>query len=145
MQVRELMNPSVVSVMPTDTVAAAAQLIARHNVGSVPVVGSDGGLRGILTDRDIIVRCIAAEEDPAKVQVKDIMTRNCSVVKPGDDARQAAERMAEAQVRRLPVMEDQKLVGMVALGDLAKCHVCDMEAGQALAQISDRDHHIWEN
>ncbi len=143
MQVRELMNPSVVSVGPADTVATAVQLIARHNVGSLPVVGEDGGLRGILTDRDILLRCIAAEENPAVMRVKDIMTRSCSVVKPEDDARQAARMMAASQVRRLPVVRDFKLVGMISLGDLAKCHMCDMEAGQALAQISHRQHPLW--
>lgn len=145
MQVRELMNPSVVSVDPMESAAVAARLIARHNVGSLPVVGEDGGLRGILTDRDIVLRCIAAEEDPSKMKVKDIMTRNCSVVKPEDDARQAARSMAAAQVRRLPVVEDGTVVGMVSLGDLAKCHVCDMEAGEALSQISDTARRIWEN
>ncbi len=145
MQVREVMNPSVVSIDPMESVAVAARLIARHNIGSLPVVGPDGGLRGILTDRDIIIRCIAAEEDPAKTKVKDIMTRNCEVVSPEDDTRQAARIMAAAQVRRLPVTEEYKVVGMVALGDLAKNHVCDMEAGQALAQISDSARRIWEN
>lgn len=145
MQVRELMNPSVVSVDPMESVAVAARLLARHNVGSLPVVGSDGGLRGILTDRDIITRCIAAEEDPAKTKVKDIMTRNCQVVRPEDDARQAARNMAAAQVRRLPVLEDYRVVGMVALGDLARSHTCDMEAGQALSQISDSTRRIWED
>lgn len=145
MQVRELMNPSVVSIDPMESAALAARLIARHNVGSLPVVGEDGGLRGILTDRDIIIRCIAAEEDPAKVKVKDIMTRNCSVVHPQDDAREAARSMAAGQVRRLPVLEDNKVVGMVSLGDLAKCHMCDMEAGRALAEISDHVKRIWEN
>lgn len=145
MQVRELMNPSVVSVDPMESVAVAARLIARHNVGALPVVGADGGLRGIVTDRDIVIRCIAAEEDPIKTKVKDVMTRSCSVVKPEDDARQAARSMAAAQVRRLPVVDDSKVVGMVSLGDLARCHVCDMEAGQALSQISDSARRIWEN
>ena len=145
MQVRELMNPSVVSIDPMESVALAARLIARHNIGSLPVVGSDGGLRGIVTDRDIVVRCIAAEEDPAKVKIKDIMTRNCAVAHPGDDAREAARSMAASQVRRLPVTEDFRVVGMVALGDLARCHVCDMEAGRALSEIADHVKRIWED
>ena len=145
MQVRELMNPSVVSIDPTESVALAARLIARHNIGSLPVVGPDGGLRGIITDRDIVVRCIAAEEDPAKVKVKDIMTRSCTVAHPGDDAREAARSMAASQVRRLPVTEDFRVVGRVALGDLARCHVCDMEAGRALSEISDHVKRVWED
>lgn len=145
MQVRELMNPSVVSIDPMESVALAARLIARHNIGALPVVGQDGGLRGIITDRDIVVRCIAAEEDPAKVRVKDVMTRNCAVAHPEDDAREAARSMAASQVRRLPVTEDFKVVGMVALGDLARCRACDMEAGRALTEISDHVKRNWEH
>ena len=137
MQVRDLMNPSVVSITPGESAAPAARLLSRHNLGSLPVCGEDGGLRGIVTDRDIVLRCVAAEEDPGKTQVKDIMTRNCAVVSPEDDAREAARLMAEKQVRRLPVLEGNSVVGMVSLGDLARSHRCDMEAGKALSEISD--------
>ena len=68
MQVRDLMNPSVVSITPSGSASLAARLLSRHNVGSLPVCGEDGGLRGIVTDRDIILRCVAAEEDPLKTQ-----------------------------------------------------------------------------
>lgn len=137
MQVRDLMNPSVVSIAPGESAALAARLLSRHNLGALPVCGEDGGLRGIVTDRDIVLRCVAAEEDPGKTQVKDIMTRNCAVVSPEDDAREAARLMAEKQVRRLPVLEGNSVVGMVSLGDLARSHRCDMEAGKALSEISD--------
>ena len=125
MQVRDLMNPSVVSITPSESASLAARLLSRHNVGSLPVCGEDGGLRGIVTDRDIILRCVAAEEDPLKTQVK---TRNCAVVSPDDDAREATRLMAAKQVRRLPVLEGGKVVGMVSLGDLAQCRQFDMEA-----------------
>lgn len=137
MQVRDFMNPSVVSITPGESASLAARLLSRHNVGSLPVCGEDGGLRGIVTDRDIVMRCVAAEEDPAHVPVKDIMTRNCSVVSPDDDAREATRLMAARQVRRLPVLEGGKVVGMVSLGDLAKSHQFDMEASKALSEISD--------
>ena len=137
MQVRDLMNQSVVSIDPSESAALAARLLARHNLGSLPVCGEDGGLRGIVTDRDIVLRCVAAEEDPAQTQVKDIMTRNCAVVSPDDDAAEAARMMAVKQVRRLPVLEAGKVVGMVSLGDLAKCGACEMEAGEALSEISE--------
>ena len=137
MQVRDLMNPSVVSITPSGSASLAARLLSRHNVGSLPVCGEDGGLRGIVTDRDIILRCVAAEEDPLKTQVKDIMTRNCAVVSPDDDAREATRLMAARQGRRLPVLEDGRVVGMVSLGDLARSHRCDMEASKALSEISE--------
>ena len=140
MQVRDLMNPSVVSITPGESASLAARLLSRHNLGSLPVCGEDGGLRGIVTDRDIVLRCVAAEEDPAQTPVKDIMSRNCAVVSPDDDAREATRLMAARQVRRLPVLEDGKVVGMVSLGDLAKCRACDMEAAEALSEISENIH-----
>ena len=137
MQVRDLMSQGVVSITPGESAALAARLLSRHNVGSLPVCGEDGRLRGIVTDRDIVLRCVAAEEDPSKVPVRDIMSRNCAVVSPNDDAREASRMMAAAQVRRLPVTEEGKVVGMVSLGDLAVSQAYDMEASTALADISD--------
>lgn len=137
MVVRDLMNPGVVSVEPTSTAAAAAHLISRHNVGALPVCGGDGKLRGVVTDRDIVLRCVAAEDDPAQTPVRDIMTRSCVTVSPNADCREAARLMSAQQVRRLPVVEEGKVVGMLSLGDLAKCHRFDMEAAQALSEISE--------
>jgi len=137
MQVRDLMNPSVVSVSTTDSASLAARLLSRHNVGALPVCTSDGRLRGIVTDRDIVLRCIAAEEDPAQTPVREIMTRGCYTVGPEDDCRQATRLMAARQVRRLPVVEGGKLVGMLSLGDLSRSHRFDMEASQALSEISE--------
>lgn len=137
MQVRDLMSQSVVSISPTESAALAARLLSRHNVGSLPVCGEDGRLKGIVTDRDIVLRCVAAEEDPAHTEVREIMSRNCAVVSPNDDAREASRMMAAAQVRRLPVTEEGRVVGMIALGDLAVSQDYDMEASKALADISD--------
>lgn len=137
MQVKDIMNPSVISVKPDDTAADAARLIARHNVGSLPVCGEDGGLRGIVTDRDIVLRCVAAQEDPSKTKVSALMSRNCATVSPQDDARAAAQMMAQSQVRRLPVLENEKVVGILSLGDLSTNHTCDMETAQALCRISN--------
>ena len=137
MEVRDLMNPSVVSIEPTSSAALAARLISRHNVGALPVCSGDRRLRGVVTDRDIVLRCVAAEEDPAQTMVRDIMTRNCATVTPGDDCREASRVMSVQQVRRLPVVEDGKVVGMISLGDLARSHRYDMEAAQALSEISE--------
>ena len=137
MQVRDLMNPSVVTVSTGDSAALAARLISRHNIGALPVCAPDGRLRGIVTDRDIVLRCVAAEEDPAQTPVRDIMTRGCFTVAPEDDCREATRLMAQQQVRRLPVVEQGKLVGMISLSDLARSHRFDMEAAQALCEISE--------
>lgn len=137
MQVKDLMNPSVVSIEPTSSASLAARLISRHNVGVLPVCSSDRRLRGVVTDRDIVLRCVAADEDPSQTMVRDIMTRNCATVAPGDDCREATRLMSVQQVRRLPVVEGGKVVGMISLGDLAKSHRYDMEAAQALSEISE--------
>ncbi len=141
MQVKDLMTASVVTIDPAESALLAARLLARHDLGSLPVCGEDGGLRGVVTDRDIVLRCVAAEEDPAKTPIHKVMTRNCATVQPGDDVRAAARIMATHQVRRLPVVEDSKVVGMVSLGDLSTSHACDMEAGAALSEISENVHH----
>ena len=94
MEVKELMNPGVVWVEPTATAALAARLLSRHNLGALPVCAGDGRLRGMVTDRDIVLRCVAAEEDPAQTMVRDIMTRSCTAVSPHADCRQAARSAA---------------------------------------------------
>ena len=137
MVVKDLMNPSVVTIEPTSSAALAARLISRHNVGALPVCSGDRRLRGVVTDRDIVLRCVAAEEDPAQTMVRDIMTRSCATVAPGADCREATRLMAVQQVRRLPVVEEGKLVGMISLADLARSHRFDMEAAQALGEISE--------
>ncbi|MFQ9472870.1 MAG: CBS domain-containing protein [Oscillospiraceae bacterium] len=106
-------------------------------MGALPVCGADRRLRGMVTDRDIVLRCVAAEEDPAQTLVRDIMTRGCTAVSPRDDCREATRLMSVQQVRRLPVVEDGRLVGIVSLADLARSQRFDMEAAQALGEISE--------
>ena len=137
MVVKELMTSGVVTVEPNSSAALAARLLARHNVGALPVCGPDGRLRGMVTDRDIILRCVAPEDDPAQTPVKDIMSRGCAFAAPDMDCTQAGVLMARSQVRRLPVVEGGRVVGILALSDLARCGQYDMEAAQALSEISD--------
>lgn len=138
MFVRDLMNSSVISITPQESAALAARLLSRHDLGSLPVCRQDGTILGIVTDRDIVTRCVAAGEDPSRVPVQDIMSLQPITISPGDDVRSAARQMAVAQIRRLPVVEDGSLVGMVSLGDLARNHRCDTEAAEALCDISAR-------
>ena len=106
-------------------------------MGSLPVCGEDRRLRGMVTDRDIVLRCVAAEEDPAQTLVRDIMTRGCASISPHEDCRAATLLMAQQQIRRLPVVEEGKLVGIISLADLARSQRFDMEAAQALGEISE--------
>ena len=136
MLVKEVMTSSVVSIAPEESAALAARLLARHGLGALPVCSTEGMLRGMVTDRDIVLRCVAPEIDPKSVSVKEIMSRRLAAVEPGDDVRQAARLMARRQIRRLPVVEAGKVVGMVSLGDLAQCGRYEMEISRALTDIS---------
>lgn len=136
MQIRDCMSGSVVTIAPEESAALAARLLTRHNLGVLPVCGYDGQLRGIVTDRDIITRCIAVDQDPSRVPVADIMSREVETVAPADDPHVAAAKMAANQVRRLPVVEDGTLIGMLSLSDLARNRKLDMEAAAALSEIS---------
>ena len=136
MQVSELMNPHVISISPDESAALAARLIARHNIGALPVCSDAGMLRGVVTDRDIITRCVAAEADPATTPVSSLMSRYAVSVSPEDDIRSAAHLMSTRQVRRLPVVAAGRVIGMLSLGDLCAGRHCEVEAAEALAEIS---------
>lgn len=136
MLVSELMSDSVISIAPDEPASLAARLLYRHNIGSVPVCTEDGRLKGVVTDRDIVLRCVAAENDPETTPVREIMTKSIVTVSPNDDVREAARQMAEAQVRRLPVVDAGRLIGYLSIGDMAKTHMYDMEASKALSEIS---------
>jgi CBS domain-containing protein len=107
----------------------------REDVGSLPVVEENGNLVGIVTDRDIALRVVAAARDPKKTQVGEILTEHPVVVLPDDPLADALELMASHQVRRLPVVDDKQLVGMLAQADVAQ-EAKDKKAGQVLEAIS---------
>lgn len=136
MRVRDLMSKSVVTITPEESAALAARLLSRHELGSLPVCAADGTLAGIVTDRDIVTRCVAAGEEPGRVPVRDIMSPAPSVITPETPISDAARLMAQRQVRRLPVVEQGHVVGMLSLGDLARSRRTDTEAAEALSDIS---------
>ena len=136
MKIREIMTPSVVRIHPEESVAVAARALTRYNIGILPVCGSDGHLCGLVTDRDLVTRCVAAGRKPEETAVREVMTRRMIVARPDMDSSIAAHMMGAEQIRRLPVMENGKLCGMVSLGDLANREESIMDAGDALGAIS---------
>lgn len=136
MFVREIMTARPITVSPEEPVSAAARLLSRCNLGALPVADKTGRLRGILTDRDITLRCVALENDPQTTKVSEIMSRGIVTAAPGETVSAAAARMAREQVRRLPVTENEKLVGMVSLCDLARREECRTECTEAVQSIS---------
>ena len=136
MKLRELMTKSPIRLHPDENAAVAARAFQRYNIGAVPVCGADGRICGMLTDRDLVTRCLAAGKDPRYTKIRDMMTTNLVTAPPDMDAAEAADLMGRAQVRRLPVLENGRLCGMVSLGDLALSRETEGEAAEALTQIS---------
>ena len=143
MTVQELINPAAVTVSSEESALFAARLMSRYNIGALPVVSPSGKLQGILTDRDITLRCVAAGSDPAETPVCHIMSRRLVTVSGDCTPAEASRTMAERQIRRLPVIaEDRRLIGMLSLGDLAGNHRFETEAASALCEISKNLRHF---
>ena len=136
MNICDIMTDHVISISEDEPVAAAARLMKQNNIGALPVKDSKNKLKGIITDRDIVLRCVAGEANTQSLRVGEIMTRNLVTATPFEDAEKVAERMGDSQVRRVPVTDNGILVGIVALSDLAREDTYMMEASQALSEIS---------
>jgi CBS domain-containing protein len=116
--VSDVMTRDPVTVSTDTTLVDTARLMRDRDIGPVVVVDSDT-VRGIVTDRDIVVRAVADGADPSSVSTGDICTSDVATVSPGDSLQDAVQLMEQRNVRRLPVVEDGRLVGIVAMGDLA--------------------------
>ena len=136
MKVKDIMTPKVIRISPEENAAVAARTLTHYNIGVLPVCGGDGKLCGMLTDRDIVTRCLAAGQRAEDTRVRAIMTNHVVSVKPDMDLGTAASLMARQQVRRLPVVENGKLCGMISLGDLSRYELSAPDATDALAEIS---------
>ena len=136
--VKEVMSTSCKTLTLQDNVYQAAVLMKEQDIGFVPIV-NQGRLIGVITDRDIVIRGVA-EKHPNSSLVADIMTEQLVSVDSTMTSEEAAEVMAAHQVRRLPVVDNGRLVGIVSLGDLAIRTPNAHEAGQALSEISESPH-----
>lgn len=132
--IKEVMTRDVRACKPNATVADAAKVMAQEDVGPVPIV-EDGRLVGIVTDRDIVVRVVAEGRDPNATTVKEIASTDLVTVSPGDDLDEALNLLAARQVRRLPVVEGERLVGIVAQADVARLGK-DKKTGEVVEEIS---------
>ena len=137
MRVEEIMTPNPKTATLETTLEEVASMMRDEDVGAIPVLDEDE-VAGIITDRDIVVRCIAEGKEPGDTTVEDILSEDLKTVSPDDDVQDAARVMAEVQVRRLPVVdEDGTLVGMVSIGDIAVKQGGGDAAGDALEDISE--------
>ncbi len=139
MKVRDYMTPrnEIECVTPGTGLKEVAQKMKQADAGLIPVVDKENmeTLLGVITDRDIVVRAVAEGKDLANAQVQDFYTEDCTTITPETDTSEAARIMADQQLHRLPVCEDQKLVGIVSLGDIAEVEA--EKAAQALEGISE--------
>ena len=135
MKVRDVMTKQVVRVAADEPVEVAARTLTHYNIGALPVCGKDGRLCGLVTDRDLVTRCMASGRPQHEVKVQDVMTTRVIEVAPDMDLSEAAALMGAEQVRRLPVVENGKLCGMVSLGDLANREETNPDAADALGDI----------
>lgn len=118
MKVRELMTTDVPAAELGSTLEEIATIMRHEDLGAVPIV-DDGELVGIVTDRDIVVRCVAEGGDPGESTAEDILSGGLVTVAPEADIEEAEEMMSRHQIRRLPVVREGRLQGMISLGDIA--------------------------
>ena len=130
-KIRDLMTPDPATCEPDDSVLDAAKAMKKGDFGAVVVCENDQ-VRGILTDRDIVVRAISEGKDPSSTKIGEVYTTDPNTLSPGDSVDDAVSAMRDADVRRLPVVEDSRVVGIVSIGDLAVAR----DERSALADIS---------
>lgn len=130
--IKQIMSKKV-DVLPVDApIMDAAKMMRDHDIGSIVVSGSDGKVCGMLTDRDIVVRGLAANADLETMRVGDLCSKDVEGITPDGTVDQAVQVMKQRAIRRIPVIENGKAVGLVSLGDLAQAR----DPGSALGEIS---------
>jgi CBS domain-containing protein len=131
-RIQDVMTTNPETLPESTTVREAAEAMRANDIGDVVVVDDNGKLSGILTDRDIVVRVVAEGRDPRATRIGDIASRELTAVSPDDPVDRAVQLMRERAIRRLPVVDRGKPVGIVSIGDLA----LDRDPDSALADIS---------
>lgn len=119
MKVKDCMCNEVICATPTSTVQDCANMMNSKHVGCIPVCDDTQNIVGLVTDRDIILRCVACEKDPKNTPVTDIMTTNPCCCTPDTEITEVENLMSKNQVKRIPVVENNRIVGILTLGDLA--------------------------
>lgn len=132
---REIMTPDATCVGESETLADAARKMTDLNVGSLPICGTDDRLKGMVTDRDIVTRVIAQGRDPREVTAGELAQGKPVTIGADDDTTEILRTMAEHKVRRLPVIDGHRLVGIVAVADVARA-LPDRPVGDLIDAIS---------
>ncbi|WP_141431309.1 CBS domain-containing protein [Bacillus sp. 03113] len=138
--IKDIMTDEIECCTLLDNIFEVAVKMKDLNVGAIPIVDNER-IVGMITDRDIVIRCIA-EKHPASSKVESIMSNQLITVTADTAVQEAAKLMAENQIRRLPVVENEKLIGMVSLGDFATHQLTDRQAGETLTEISQHNQEL---
>lgn len=117
---KDIMTPNPTCVRSSETVLDAARSMAREDVGALPICGEDNRLKGMLTDRDIVVKVLAEGKDPRAMHVSEVPHGTVVTVNVDDDVKRVLQTMKEHKIRRVPVLDGQELVGIVAQADVAR-------------------------
>lgn len=131
----EIMTKDVTVIREDESMREAAERLAKDDIGALPICDSNKQLKGMLTDRDIVVHVIARGKDLDGTRARDMEQGELVTLRPDDSIEHACDLMAQRQVRRLPVVEDGKILGMVSQADVAK-NVSPQQAGRMLTSIS---------
>lgn len=134
MKVKDLMSTSIICVRPETSISQMAKQMRQSDVGAVPVCDDRSQVLGIITDRDIVIRALSTDDSPKTAQ--EIMTKDPVFASPNMNTHEAALLMAKNQVRRLPVVENNRLIGLLSIADMARKSIYVDEAGDALSAIS---------
>lgn len=135
MKVRDAMTERVAAATPDTTLREIAGMMKAGDTGAIPVV-DDGELLGIVTDRDIVLRCVAEGHDSSEITAEEIVSEDPETIDPESDLDEAIQLMAMKQIRRLPVVDKGQLVGMLSIGDIAVKRGDPEETGRALKDVS---------
>lgn len=135
MRIEDIMTTKVQTLRGADTLQQAAAAMQNHNIGSMPVI-NDQGVVGIVTDRDLVIRGLASGTDPASATVSNLMSSQVVYATPDMDVSEAADLMSRHRIRRLPVLEGGRLVGIVSMADVARVANYRV-SGSALHDVSE--------
>ncbi|WP_019181183.1 CBS domain-containing protein [Microbacterium yannicii] len=133
---REIMTPDPQCVGENETLVDAARMMASLDVGALPICGEDKRLKGMITDRDIVVKCLAQGGDPSTTTAGSLGQGKPVTIGADDSAEEALETMKRHQVRRLPVIDGHDLVGIISQADVA-LSLTEAETGRTVAEISE--------
>ena len=142
LQLKEFKYRELVTIGPGETVARAVEKLVKYDLGSLPALDEGGGMVGIITERDILRKCFAADCKLTETLVKDVMTTHVAIGGPDDDVDYAIDTMRQKRIRHLPILDGEKLVGVISMSDLLGFQYEETKAKIRYASLMPRRTHL---